>query len=737
MAFSAAVGANVRNRDVVMKIFSMLRFLTVPLVFVLFRMALATPASAQGVVILPIVPTISINATVTETREPFCDPAICDAAPPPPAMIRVTRTGGDLTTGLSVFVAFEGSASNGVDYAKLPDVVRFPAGAESVELYVEGLFDQLAEGDEIVVAKLLPDPSMGPIGFYQLDPHQSTARVLIRDREMSIEPMVSIVASSEIAEETSYPYRRLAFRGVFTIARSGPTNHAVSVFVHYSGSAQPGVDFPALPWLVTIPAGAEKVDLVVEPTVDNLSEPIEFLDAKLDQCPPLTTPPMGIPCYAANIDPARSTARIFLRDDGITTATLELTSPRDGSEYRAGQPIRLAATAIDLEGAITYLEFFDGLTKIGESSIFFIRQPDPGTPIIHEFEWSDATVGSHELTARAVNAAGSKVSSPPVKIRVSDGLPLVSIEATVAETMEPSPTSRIRPGLFTLRRTGDTAKALRVWVNYGGAAIPARDYSELPGVVEIPVGASSVELQVVPLDDDLAEAAEPVVATLVPSPLAIVPDYEIDPLRQRAQVVIHDNGMANTVVTVVATDPFAREGTPGEALRNGATFTLIRSGNTNLPLAVHFALGGTAVAGTDFRFPASPVVIPAGERRARLSLDTIDDSQVEPVETVTVTLLRDPTTEVGYDIGLPGRAAAIIVDNDRQRPPCVRLPDGLFNLCLPAGTNACFRIEVTRDLSEWTPIAVIPANEERAHYVDPDAAGLPRRFYRAVPVPCE
>lgn len=720
-----------------MKIISNLRILVASLALAGFAMAPTPRAVAQGLIVLPTVPTISIQATLAETREPFCDPAICDAAPPPPGVIRVTRDGGNLSQGLSVFVAYEGTANNGVDYAKLPDIVQFPAGAKSVDLYVDAAFDLLAEGDEIVVAKLLPDPSMGPIGLYQLNAAQSAARVLIRDREMSIEPLLSIVASSEIAEETSFPYRRLAFRGVFTIARSGPTNNAVSVFVHYGGTARPGLDFPALPWLVTIPAGAEKVELVVEPTVDNVSEPIEFLNATLDQCPPLTTPPMGIPCYAANIDPARATARVFLRDDGITTSSLELTSPRDGSEFRVGQPVRLAVTAIDLEGAITYVEFFDGLTKIGESSIFFIRQPDPGTPIQHEFEWSGATVGSHELTARAVNAAGSKVSSPPVKIRVSDGLPLVSIEATVPETMEPSPTSRIRPGVFTFRRTGDTARALRVWVTYGGAAIPARDYSELPGIVEFPVGASSVELQVVPLDDDLAEADEPVVATLVPSPLAIVPDYEIDPLRQRAQVVIHDNGMVNTVVTVVATDPFARESSAGDALRNGATFNVIRSGNTNLPLAVHFELGGTAVAGADFRFPASPVVIPAGERRARLQLDPIDDSQVEPIETVIVTLLRDPATDGGYEVGLPGRAAAIIVDNDRLRPPCVRLPDGLFNVCVPAGTNACFRIEVTRDLNEWTPVAVIPANEERAHYVDPDAASLPRRFYRAVPVPCE
>ena len=355
--------------------------------------------------------------------------------------------------------------------------------------------------------------------------------------------IVSIQATGPIAEESSFPYRRLAFRGRFTISRTGPTELALPVFVHYSGSATPGLDYPFLPWLVSIPAGTNQLEIEVVPNTDNGPEPIETVEATLSECPPLTDPPMGIPCVLLNIDPSRASARVFIRDDGITTASLEITDPKDGSEFTAGSTINIAATAIDLDGAITHVDFFDGAAKIGESTITFIRQPDPGSPIYHEFDWRGADLGLHVLTARALNAAGDNVTSAPVRIRVGDGLPVVSIQATVPETTEPSPTTRIRPAVFTLHRTGDASQLLRVWMGYGGTATAGADYTTPPAVVEFPAGAATVEVVIAPLDDDLVEGDETVIAEITLSPLAIPPTYRIDPVNNRARVVIHDNDL--------------------------------------------------------------------------------------------------------------------------------------------------------------------------------------------------
>ena len=693
-----------------------------------FVCAAVKGASATGLVVPS--PLISILASVPETREPFCDPAICDAAPPPPGVFVLTRKGGDLARELSVMILASGSASNGIDYAALPGFVQFRAGSETAELYVEAAYDLLAEGDESVLVQVQPDLSMGPIERYRLDPAQAKARVIIHDNESSGVPMVGIEAISPIAEETSFPYRRLAFRGRLAITRTGPVEDSLTLFVLYGGSATPEVDCSALPWLVTIPAGTNRVEIEIEPKQDEVAEPIEFIDAQLSECPP---PPLLLPCRLLNIDPAHATARVFVRDDGITTASIAITAPRNGEQFSAGAPILITATAIDLDGAMTHVDFFDDGKKIGDSTILFFREPDPGTPIYHEFVWTDASVGLHTLSASGVNAAGETIKSLPVSITVGGGLPVVSIEATVAQTSEPSPLIRVRPGEFTLRRTGDVSAALQVWMGYVGTATGGEDYAALPPTVEFPAGASSVELQVVAIQDDRKEGDETVVAALAFSPLAVIPNYQFDPAQEEARVVIHDQPATpvRSVVSIVAVDPFAREGT------NSAAFVVTRTGNANFPLVVRYALSGTASNSVDYETVPGWLTIPAGEHRARLLIKPLEDHQIDPVETVIVTLDEGDVLFAGYEIGFPGRAAAIIVDNDLLRPPCLRLPGGLFNFCQPVFGADCFRIEVTADFKEWTAICTVPSDFGFAHFVDPDAPNAERRFYRAVPVACE
>ena len=712
---------------------------SLPRLVLLLALCLGGLVPSLSATILP--PTVvSVRAVVPETREPFCDPAICDAPVPAPGVFVFTRRGTDVARELYVSISFGGSASSGVDYPILPMWVMFRPGALTAELQVPATFDLLLEGDEFVVAQVLPDPTMGPIARYTVDPSQAVARVLIRDNGQVELPTVRIDATSRIAEETSAPLRRLALRGRLTVSRTGSLENPLSVFVHYGGTATAGADYGSLPWLVNIPAGTNSIDIDIAATPDDLAESIEFIDATLSECPPLTSPPMGIPCYQANIDPAHASARVFIRDDGITTATIALNAPRDGSSFLAGAPIRILATAIDLDGAITRVQFLDGETRIGESELLFIREPDPGTPIQHEFLWDGAAVGAHAISAVGLNAAGERVISPVANIRVMTGLPVVSIEATVPETREPSPTIRVIPGKFTLRRAGDTSRLLRVWMRYSGTATSGLDYLTLPGVVEFPIGSDSVELQVGALEDAIVEGDETVVAQIVPSPLAIAPDHQIDPVRNAARVVIHDSTEippTEPVVTITAVDGFAREGANAAGLRDPAVFAIARTGPTNNPLVVHLAVAGTASNGVDYDEIGGTIEIPAGERRARLVVWPKDDRNVEGIETVIVGLVQIHSILPSYRVGFPGRAAAIIVDNDRVRPPCLWLPDGLFNLCVPVPVEHCYRVEVTRDFKEWTPLCTLPVTEGSVHFVDPDAPERPRGFYRLVPVPCE
>jgi hypothetical protein len=205
-------------------------------------------------------------------------------------------------------------------------------------------------------------------------------------------------------------------------------------------------------------------------------------------------------------------------------------------------------------------------------------------------------------------------------------------------------------------------------------------------------------------------------------------------------------------VNIVARDPFASEGMDfwmhdWDANRwaidiwnpwhvniggtNTATFVVRRHGATNDPLTVSYEIGGTASNGVDYVALPGSVTVPAGKRTAQIVVTPIDDSLSEGIETVVLTVRPSPA----YTVGVPLRAAAIIIDNDQPRPPCLLLSDHQFHLGQPATNGFCFRIEASTDLRQWLPICTNVVTDGALHFVDSDAPPLNVRFYRAVPEP--
>jgi hypothetical protein len=239
-------------------------------------------------------------------------------------------------------------------------------------------------------------------------------------------------------------------------------------------------------------------------------------------------------------------------------AVIHITSPESGMRFEPGAVIPIAATAVDPKGYIGRVEFFDREERIGVSELVFIVAPEPGTPIHHSFDWAEARPGEHVIIARAIDSAGDRVQSNPVEIRVGDGptdprLPIVSIRATQPRTSEPIPEAFIRPGEFTLRRTGETGSPLRIHLEYAGTAEAETDYDPLPGAVEIPAGTNEIRLLVFAFPDDLLERTESVIASIVP-PRDEPAEYRVDPEHARARVEIQDEDRLR-VATLEITRP--------------------------------------------------------------------------------------------------------------------------------------------------------------------------------------
>jgi hypothetical protein len=370
-------------------------------------------------------------------------------------------------------------------------------------------------------------------------------------------PVLSIAATQNIAEEDSVPFDRLALTGLFTISRTGPTNDSLPVYVLYSGTATSGEDYPHLPWLVSIPAGSTSATIRVEAIADSVREGLETVVATLSKCPP---PWSLAPCVDVEIDPARERATVFIRDDGLTRASVTITSPKDGATFNAGETIVIEAVAIDLDGYINRVEFWDGDQRIGVSEIVFIRPPDPGTPIHHRFEWQGAGPGPHVLTARAAVSGATVLTSPPVRITVGPEppQPVVSIEATRRIAEESSaPYRRMNfIGEFTISRSGPTNAPLPVYVQYSGSATPGEDYPQLPFLVSIPAGSTSAVIRVAAIPDQMPEGIETLVATIsdCPPPGSLAPcyDFKADPARESATVFLRDDGVTQASLAITS-----------------------------------------------------------------------------------------------------------------------------------------------------------------------------------------
>ena len=87
--------------------------------------------------------------------------------------------------------------------------------------------------------------------------------------------------------------------------------------------------------------------------------------------------------------------------------TVTITTPVNNAEFAFGAPIEIIIEALDSDGEITKVEFFDGTTTLGEdaSPPFSITMQNPAA-------------GSHTFTARATDNTNQTVTSEPVLVKV-------------------------------------------------------------------------------------------------------------------------------------------------------------------------------------------------------------------------------------------------------------------------------------------------------------------------------
>jgi hypothetical protein len=194
-----------------------------------------------------------------------------------------------------------------------------------------------------------------------------------------------------------------------------------------------------------------------------------------------------------------------------------------------------------------------------------------------------------------------------------------------------------------------TAATTVTYQTTGGTATAGTDYVAIPATtLTIPAGETEATIDVTVNGDTVVEPDETVIVTLSGASggaLILTPTA--------TGTIVDDDGPA----TLAISGDSIHEGCDGTTT---LSFDVQLSHPTGTAVTVNYATAdGTAKAGSDYRATSGTVTIPAGQDSATIQVTVIGDADVEPDETLTVTL----TSSSGATISVPSATGTIINDD--------------------------------------------------------------------------
>jgi hypothetical protein len=594
------------------------------------------------------------TVTMTNVGVTALDAAASEQGPDT-ATFRLARTGA-LDAPLTVRYRMSGTAGNGTDYRYLDGSVTFMPGAATLDLTLVPIDDLAIEAPETATLTLYDS---GGVYGYLVAPGLATGTATIADNEPTLSVSVPQAAASENPGDV----------GVIRITRSNVGFTDLKVAYTLTGTARNFTDYDRLTSPATIPAGATFVDIIISAVDDWLIEPAETAILTLSTGTGYVVDAanrVGTVTIADN-EPMLSIAALDpnASETGANTATLRITrsnvGPKDLKVY-----LNLSGTA---SSGWDFAALGDPVIPAGATFVdVFV------TPVDDQKVEGNETVIATLSTAYYACGYTVNPAAASATATIADNEPVVGITAPDAAMAEEGRDG----GRFTVTRSNvDPAQDLTVWYTIGGTALNYGDYAPaggtgLTGIVVIPAGQTSVNIDVTPDDDAWLEGDETVILTL--RDFGPGSAYTVDAGAAAATGIITDN--EPTVRVTVQNPAAAEEGSaPG-------VFRIWRTAPGATALPVRYRLSGAAWSGDDFPGPVRgsllEAVIPAGETFVDVAITPTDDMLVEGDETVTLTLegntiyesyatlaLRWPALLPRYTIDAAAASATLaIADNE-------------------------------------------------------------------------
>jgi hypothetical protein len=317
-----------------------------------------------------------------------------------------------------------------------------------------------------------------------------------------------------------------------------------------------------------------------------------------------------------------------------------LTAPLAGT-LAGASPIRLAASAVDLDGQVRRVEFYQATSPVAVDN----------TPPF-EAVWTPPGPGVYQLFARAWDDKDAVSISAPVVVRVG-ALPRLAVDDAVVSAPDGQGTAR-----FTV--TLSAASGAPVTVAYAtadGSARAGRDYAAAAGGLTFPPGAVTRTIDIATL-----RGTDDATFRLVLS----------EPVNATAGRATGTGSIVHPVTaTVSVEDASVREGDGGTSL---VGFTVRLSEAVPRALTVDYRTeDGTAVAGRDYDPRSGTIAFAPGQTARTIVVSVFGNTVVDGPRTFAVRL-------TGASLGTLDHAAAVatIVDDDPAKPASVLAVYRLF-----------------------------------------------------------
>jgi alpha-tubulin suppressor-like RCC1 family protein len=488
-------------------------------------------------------------------------------------------------------------------------------------------------------------------------------------------PSVTISYPDDIAAEGT-----VANPATIRLTREGSTAAALSVQIYNvnTGSATRTTDYALFPAPTAgtspdggsgtsqyiIPAGAAFLDITLTPVNDSVAEGVEV--ASLD----------FVNTAQGYIMAGNPKAQVSIADDESSLPVVKISSVDDsgheaGSDTMTLQIERNGPTTAELTVNFAYTGTgtrnsdytapSSAIIPIGAASTTFTITPINDSNI-ETTETIICTISTNAAYFRDAVTTNQSVSST----LNDDDMPTVSIVATDAFASETGPDK----GFFTISRTGGTAAALTVDYGVNGRAVLGTDYRRLDGRATIPVGQSSITVEIVPFNDALDEGTQDVILQL-----RTTTSYIISPSAQTASLTISDNDASQIYVEMNT-----GSGTePTSSSANGPVFQIHRPAN-GTAITINYTISGTATSGTDFTALPGSIAFGTGDINRTITVSMLADTVLEDAESLTLTL----QSGTGYTLlaGQNHSATAWIYDEDQPTVE-VNVADGTSSLTAP------------------------------------------------------